>query len=546
MDRALILLLWLRFRAWFRRTVRRMASVQGLILTALGLMIFAPSAFALLFDRSAPNPAGLAEGTRRFGPMILCAYCLLTLLFSPGDKAFAFSPAEISFLFPAPFSRRQLLAYKVGGNLFLAMLSSVFVVFAMRKTSPNLFCLYVGLVLAFWFLQLFAITVTLLGAAIGAAASTWRRRIAVGLILGLVGAAAASAGLEALKGLDLDTIKTLENAPAVRAALAPFRPFTNAMTSRGVWHGLLRWGGIALGIDACLFVLILALDARYLESVAVSSERFYARLERMKKGGPAIRASKPRKKPWKSVPDLPWWGGIGPILWKQLLTARRDIWKMLIPTLSCLSIAGLGVFLANYTPAGPDGGGFAIGFSIVLLSFSLMFSPLLNFDFRGDYERMEGLKTLPIPASRLALGQVAAPTVLATVPQVLCIVVLGVGAGPVPAWFWTLPAFALLVNALLMEVENVMFLWFPTKPLAATPGDIQAMGRAILMMLAKTLTVGVTGGLAALLGLAGYFVGGWIAALTLAWLVLVGFLVGFVPLMAAAFRGFDVASDIQG
>ena len=69
----------------------------------------------------APMPPKIAatqiEGFRRFGPLFFVAYCLLILLFSPGDKAFAFTPAEVSFLFPGPFSRRSLLAYKIGGNL---------------------------------------------------------------------------------------------------------------------------------------------------------------------------------------------------------------------------------------------------------------------------------------------------------------------------------------------------------------------------------------------------------------------------------------------
>ncbi len=57
------------------------------------------------------------EYIRRFGPFGILLYCLIILFTSAGERAIYFTPTEVDFLFPAPFSRRALLWYKVGGQL---------------------------------------------------------------------------------------------------------------------------------------------------------------------------------------------------------------------------------------------------------------------------------------------------------------------------------------------------------------------------------------------------------------------------------------------
>lgn len=548
MDPALLLLLKLRFWGFLRRAGRKMGTARGLLLTALGFSIFLPSIVGTLIAPVPPRmAAGQVEGFRRIGPIFLLAYCLLTLLFSPGDKAFAFSPAEVSFLFPAPFSRRKLLAYKIGGNIGLVFLSAIFMTFAFRQNSPIWFAGYLGLVLAFAFLQLFAMAVTLAGQAIGARASTRRRQLALGLIVALAGATVLSVGLNALQNFNLKTLMALEKAPAVRVALAPFRPFIRTISAERIWPDLFLWGGIGLAINALLIGVILSLDAQYLEAAAASSERLYAKLERMRKGGPSVSARN-RNKKWKELPALPWWGGLGPILWRQLTTAGRDYARAMVPFVIAFTMAGLGIFLAGKEPDPMAGGGGAVSlmFAGLILSLSVLLSPLLGFDFRGDFERMEGLKTLPITSWRLALGQLATPVVLLTISQALALLILASATWPVQPAFWAIAAFAMPLNVVLLEIDNLMFLWFPSRPMAHTPGDIQAMGRVMLMMMAKMFVLAIAAGIASLFGFLAWLLAGWIATVAVAWLVLAGLAVLFVPVIAAAFRRFDVASETPG
>ena len=67
---------------------------------------------------------------------------------------------------------------------------------------------------------------------------------------------------------------------------------------------------------------------------------------------------------------------------------------------------------------------------------SIILSVLIPFDFRGDIDVMEELKALPIPANRLALGQLLTPTLIATVTQAIAMiaVIAGLGGPRVVAW----------------------------------------------------------------------------------------------------------------
>src|SRR3954470_15401354 len=92
-DPALWLLLRLRFRGWLRRLGRSLGTVKGALLTALGLLLFAPQLLAVVAMPHLPGGPGHLAAVRRFGTLGLLAYCVLTLLLSSGERALYFSPA---------------------------------------------------------------------------------------------------------------------------------------------------------------------------------------------------------------------------------------------------------------------------------------------------------------------------------------------------------------------------------------------------------------------------------------------------------------------
>ena len=109
MHPALLKLGTLRLGGTLRRLGRAFKSVRGALLAAFGLLILVllmlPT-FSPQYLRSDPAVV------RTVAPLAILLFCLMSLLTAP-DKAINFSMAEVEFLFPGPFTRRELLLYKL-------------------------------------------------------------------------------------------------------------------------------------------------------------------------------------------------------------------------------------------------------------------------------------------------------------------------------------------------------------------------------------------------------------------------------------------------
>ena len=117
MHAALWKLYRLRVRGSIRSIAGKLKSLRGALLAAftllvLGMMLGPNLAIAFTIDRS----AAIGHGVNALSEMIPVAMLLLVvvnIVTSLGERAIYFSPSEVDFLFPSPFSRRQLLLYKI-------------------------------------------------------------------------------------------------------------------------------------------------------------------------------------------------------------------------------------------------------------------------------------------------------------------------------------------------------------------------------------------------------------------------------------------------
>ncbi len=548
MDRALWLLLWLRLWGWERRLRRNLHSVKGALLAAVGLLLFG---FCLLPVTLTPRPPMSADqlaSVRLYGPLALLGYCVLTLLFSTGERAVWFSPAEVNLLFCGPFSRRQLLVYKIAAGFGMSLFSALVFLVAILRLRTALFAAgYIGLVLGLWFVQLFSMLLVLLATMVGVQAYSRRRRVVLALLLLLILVALLPLGSDAVRRPPGELLEEVVRAPMVQVVLLPLRPIVEASTAERLWPDLVQWTLLGLAVNGALLALVLALDAQYLESAAAASERLYARLQQLRGGGAAALGLGSTGKVRLRLPSLPWWGGIGPMAWRQFVTAPRTRGPLLF--LLILFGALFGPVMAaslNARAASGEENPFLIGLVSIVIAMTVFLTPTIAFDFRGDLDRMEILKSLPITPLALAVGQLVAPVLLISALQWLTLAVLAGVTGRASLLFVAAAGLVLPFNALLLGIENLLFLWFPTRLTGSTPGDFQALGRHMLLMLAKSLGLAVAGGLAALLAALAYlFTGGsWLAALLVGWLALAAGAGALVPVIALAFRQFDVARDI--
>jgi hypothetical protein len=109
----------------------------------------------------------------------------------------------------------------------------------------------------------------------------------------------------------------------------------------------------------------------------------------------------------------------------------------------------------------------------------------------------------------------------------------------------TCAAYVVPINFLLFALDNLLFLLFPTRLMAAMPGDFQALGRNVLFMVAKATGLVMVGLAAFLVGWLMYTVSGnnWVIGVSAAWPVVVVCAAALVPLVAWAFVLFDVGRD---
>jgi Putative ABC exporter len=544
LDRSLFLLMKLRAGATFRRLKRTLSRPKGIAMAAITAALFVPWLFSIAMTARVGLRPPL-EPIRRFGPLGFFAFTIGSLLFSAGEQALYYTPAEVTFLFAGPYRKRQLLAYKLVVTGLLCLFSALFFTLASKMMSPLLASAFVGSFLLILFLQILQMVVGLAAGTVGALAwSRGRRLVLVGVVV-LIGLAALSAGRELGSGGPLEALKRIERSPVATVVLTPFRWFIMAFTAERVWPDLIKYGALGAAVDAGLIAMVFALDASYLEAASASSARRFAKLQRLGGGGGGVRSMATRKtgrfrfRP----PGAPWWGGVGPNLWRQMTAALGDPVRLIV-VICMLSIVPV-VMMVTVPKNAQQSDSLPYVCIGMIAWMSIVLSFLLPYDFRGDIDMMEELKTLPIAPSRLALGQVLTPTLVATMSQAVAMVTVMVGFGSVGVGSWAVLAFLFPVNLVFYSIENLLFLWYPSR-IVAGQFDVMAVGRQMLFLLAKVVGLGLGVGLSALAGTIVFFISGRnvSAAIVVAWVTLSASALSLVPVVGQAFSRFDVSRDV--
>ncbi|MCP4640572.1 MAG: hypothetical protein GY851_09075 [bacterium] len=537
MHPALFTLLRLRVRGLFRRMGGSLRTPKGVIMTLVGLGMFglwlAPS-LVLAFKGEGQDPAQL----RLFFPLGVLGLTAITLFTSLGDRAIFFNPAEVAFLFAGPFGRRELLAFKTLVSLVGTLFSSLIFTVIMVRFGAPIQSAYVGVFLSFMFVNLLTTAVLLIGQMIEERAYTRARKL---LLLGLLIVVATAVGPAVSEGADRGFVEVLREArlsSPLRDLLIPFEPFARVVTAQRVFPDLLGWGAAALAIDFALFILVIYLDAEYRDTAVSVSQKMSRRLEQVKRSGMGHGTGATTAK--RRIPPLPWLGGAGPIVWRQLNNAVRNSRSVLI--LAVFMAVGVigplavrGGELEKLLPALVGG----------MIWLTIILTMTLRFDFRADVDQMDWIKMMPFPPAALMAGQIAVPILICTAFQAL-----GFGfvahVRQTPELLPLCVAFAVPVNIILFGTENVIFLLWPTRQAVFSPGDFQAFGRHLLMMMVKTLVALGCCAVAAGIGALGYYAtgGSLVVGGIVGWIVLTSLSLVVIPSGAWAYKRFDISMDM--
>jgi hypothetical protein len=329
---ALRMLMRLRIRAGVRLMFRGLRTPKGalyaLVMSAMLVLWLGPALLA-----GVTSPARSPDFLRTVVPPGMLAMLILNLLAIRPGSGIAFRPAEVDFLFPAPVLRRDLLVFKLaellGGSLAMSLLFSVVMLPFVAFWAAG----FLGAFLAMSFLLLFPLCLSLLAASVTERAYTTGRKCVLVGVVTAIGAAVfvtlSTGGDDAADALTL--LNRWRDSWIGFLVLAPLEIFGQTIGAARWFPDLLGWGSAALAMNVALVLLVLRLDADFMEASAETARKMYERLEQMRQGTVWWSTG------WKSasrirLPAPPWLGGAGPIAWRQLLTALRGIhgWLLIV------------------------------------------------------------------------------------------------------------------------------------------------------------------------------------------------------------------------
>src|SRR4051794_14003044 len=179
---ALLTLMKLQLRARLRASVRGAKTPKGVAFLVVALVIvvlwLGPAIFSAFVVRRA-DP----DNVRTVLPLALLGLTIVTAMAHGGDKAVSFTPAEVNFLFPGPFKRRQLLLYKIAKSTAGAVLSALLLSMVMLRYATLWAGAFLGGLLAMLFLQFASMAFVLTRQTAGEGTSYARGRRAVLVII---------------------------------------------------------------------------------------------------------------------------------------------------------------------------------------------------------------------------------------------------------------------------------------------------------------------------------------------------------------------------
>lgn len=541
MHPALLLLLRLRARGWLRRLRQSLSSPRHAVFFLLGLLLFLASVAIPIAMVVLPN-----TGRPRFNPeavsgtvaSVLLVLCLGNLLVKDTDRAVVFSPGEMDFLFAGPFTRKQLLLYKIVAAVTVISGSGLIYSGWLCVYTPRWLPTFVGCTLALLFAYFFQMAVTLLHDTLAERAYSPTRKAVLFAALALLAGAAWHA-LAAGGGADFgERFRLLRESPWGRVLLAPFVVFGKTLTARTLFPDLALWGGLAVLINLALLGLVLWLDADYRETSLQRSRRLYERVGRMQRSGSVFAGRSVRRTGWR-LPLPPRWGGAGPIAWRQMTACLRKA----NPTLLAMFLAIPFLVVLFSRAALAKGPWLPLG--LMAYASFILFPMMLSFDFRADLDHLEELKMLPFSATGVAAGELLGPVLVSTLLHWLVVVCLTAAVYGPRLELLAAAVFAPVVNLLFFALENLVFLLFPVRVTTSAAPGMHNAARQMLFTLARMVTLVIALGLAAGVGGLAYLAAGqsWPAAAAGAWLAVTALAVSLVPLVGWAFRRFDVSRE---
>ena len=354
-------------------------------------------------------------------------------------------PADVEFLFTSPFSQRQVVFYRLLPNYLYALVQSLvfLALFGSHFQRPFL---------AAGCLALFQIVCFHLATAAALFGGSISDPVHYRLRWMLLGSFGFIAAFYLRWEWDLRIVPAFASAPAFALLFYPAVTLPDAVSPipapwvQAVWSGApglgkelgrsaLYLGGFAAAALASLWLLF-RFRTNIFETALETTTRAADQRRRLRDGLRGNRLAGPTLGSMR-LPQAAFFRGVGAIVWKNLVAARRSRREMLLA--GCFVLVYTGFFTALlwiYHGLGRHAGGvplyeargFTTGIALFLGMLGFLLQRMFPFDFRRDGPHLLSFRTLPNSALAVALAELAVPTALCLAAQacgVVPLIVLG-------------------------------------------------------------------------------------------------------------------------
>jgi hypothetical protein len=452
--------------------------------------------------RALPKTALASDAAELVGAVMLVGVAVWSWTVGSERRALAFSPAEVTFLFPGPLARRTLLHYKLARLQLLILLNvAIWTLLLSRQPGLAVWQRAVALWLLLSTIALHRTGAALVRRSVAEHGRAALRHRGVSLALAAVAVVAIGSGLvAALPALGslavegpsalLAAAHAMAEAPLFRWLLAPFRV---AMAPLASADG--RAWGQAVGPALLLFLLhyvwVLRSDAAFEEAAAEWS------LARARRG--FGRSREPSRRPASEtlLPLAPTGAPAVALVWKNLAAVfrRRRVGFIAV------GYGALGIGIAAASLAGERGlahGAAALG--LTWAGFAVVLGPQwVRNDLRRDLRQLDVLRSYPLAGRAVVASEAAASTISLSLIQygllfATWLALLGEPAGDLTLGERTgLLLIAMvglpLVNFVALLLQNGAALLYPAwmAAIGDGAGGLEALGQNLLATLLFTL-----------------------------------------------------------
>ncbi len=423
------------------------------------------------------------------------------------QRGLVFEPADIEFVFTSPFTQRQVVCYRLLPNYLYALIQGLVfaALFAPHLSHPLLMA--AGL-------ALFQITCFHVATAAALCAGTLAEDLHHRLRCMMLGAGFLLAALYFRVTWDVTfipafavsplaqlffypavTLPEAANSPALHQWISRLTP-TGSLWLRQLWLPALYLGALALGAGLSLWGLF-RLKANLFEPSLATTSHVAERRLRLRQGRDLATAGRTEARS-TSLPALPLFRGVGAIVWKNLVAARRSRRQLLLGfILTAFYAGGLTALLWNVhgtqhelapgQAMSPDmvmrRFTFHIGLAFWIAIMAPFFQRIFPFDFRRDGQHVFDFRTLPMSPRWLVLAEVAVPVGFVLLCQAIGLVPLLIYA----RFDWPIlllllfayPAVALALNL----VWNLHYLLSATRRAGGQSQSPSAVGTLMVVVL---------------------------------------------------------------